>query len=420
MKKEAGLLYIKTSIKKVEKLELGNPFGKDYFGSDYYKKNDLFKTHNNIDEYRRHGESSAFTTALKPGASTLKQSLVNKKNNASNYSLSSTKDFNFSGIDTKYPGLVKAKNPVSNLAAPLLDTELLRNKNLSGDKLSGLAKVGKVASVVTPLLDMAGAAASNVSDNDDRTYTSSEKTGDIVGSSLKGASVGIGAGISAAALLGQAVIPVPIVGAAIGAGIGLIGGLISGLFTNKKEKKKAAANQLAFSIKTASQVSAANRKANSYRDSQIVNEVLPTSSNAPELTGYAKNGGTFHWTLPKKTNLVPEVKKSISFKKGGSIKETENIIPNGVLHEEKNKLGDKGMPVVKCKNNSCSKQYEIERDEMILTLKTTKTIEKLSEEAKFKELGLYITNQVLQNTHSFTNKYIDLNNYKEANETIHA
>jgi hypothetical protein len=26
------------------------------------------------------------------------------------------------------------------------------------------------------------------------------------------------------------------------------------------------------------------------------------------------------------------------------------------LHEEFNKLGDKGMPVVKCKNNSCEKK----------------------------------------------------------------
>jgi hypothetical protein len=36
------------------------------------------------------------------------------------------------------------------------------------------------------------------------------------------------------------------------------------------------------------------------------------------------------------------------------------------------------MPVVKCKNNSCEKKYEIERDEMIFTLAaTTKNVEKL-------------------------------------------
>jgi hypothetical protein len=35
------------------------------------------------------------------------------------------------------------------------------------------------------------------------------------------------------------------------------------------------------------------------------------------------------------------------------------------------------MPVVKCKNNSCEKKYEIERDEMIFTLAATKNVEKL-------------------------------------------
>jgi hypothetical protein len=31
--------------------------------------------------------------------------------------------------------------------------------------------------------------------------------------------------------------------------------------------------------------------------------------------------------------------------------------------------------VVKCKNNSCEKKYEIERDEMIFTLAATKNVE---------------------------------------------
>ena len=52
-------------------------------------------------------------------------------------------------------------------------------------------------------------------------------------------------------------------------------------------------------------------------------------------------------------------------KKGGPIKEYENIIPNGVLHEEENSLGDKGMPVVKCVSNVCTKKYEIEKEELI-------------------------------------------------------
>lgn len=108
------------------------------------------------------------------------------------------------------------------------------------------------------------------------------------------------------------------------------------------------------------------------------------------------------------------------FKKGGSIKPTENIIPNGVLHEEFNKLGDKGMPVVKCnlKDNSCKKQYEIEKDEMILTLKTTKKIESLVDKENHKELGKFLKKQILSNTHSYTDKFQDLNKYTTKDETI--
>lgn len=108
------------------------------------------------------------------------------------------------------------------------------------------------------------------------------------------------------------------------------------------------------------------------------------------------------------------------FKRGGTVKPTENIIPNGVLHEEFNELGDKGMPVVKCslKNKSCKKQYEIEKDEMIMTLKATRKIEKLIKQGKYKELGKFVKDQILDNTHSFTDKFEELNKYKKKDETI--
>jgi hypothetical protein len=53
----------------------------------------------------------------------------------------------------------------------------------------------------------------------------------------------------------------------------------------------------------------------------------------------------------------------------------QNIIPNGVLHEEFNKLGDKSMPVVKCKITPV-KSMRL-KDEMIFTLAATKNVEKL-------------------------------------------
>jgi len=86
-------------------------------------------------------------------------------------------------------------------------------------------------------------------------------------------------------------------------------------------------------------------------------------------------------------------------------------VPNGVLHEEFNELGDKGMPVVTCDMDKqvCEKKYEIEKDELILTKSTTKTAEELSKGGKLKELGEFMTLQLLANTHSFTDKFSDLN-----------
>lgn len=103
------------------------------------------------------------------------------------------------------------------------------------------------------------------------------------------------------------------------------------------------------------------------------------------------------------------------FKRGGVIKDTENIIPNGVLHKEFNGLGDKGMPVVVCGNSlkSCVKKYEIEKDEMIFTLEASKKVEKLIKNKSLEELGNYVKTQILHNTHSFTEKFKDLNTYKD-------
>ena len=105
-----------------------------------------------------------------------------------------------------------------------------------------------------------------------------------------------------------------------------------------------------------------------------------------------------------------EVEESIpTFKKGGRMHVDNNMIPNGVSHEEKNSWGTKGMPVVRCQKEACNKIYEIESDEMILTKNTTKKIEELAYGGKLKELGEYFSDQVLQNTHSYTKTYNFLN-----------
>jgi hypothetical protein len=81
---------------------------------------------------------------------------------------------------------------------------------------------------------------------------------------------------------------------------------------------------------------------------------IPTTGNTQEanLTGYLsrKLEDLFITQLSLALQKTSSTKRRTAKKVyGGSITATENIIPNGVLHEEFNKLGDKGMPVVKCK-----------------------------------------------------------------------
>lgn len=324
----------------------------------------------------------------------------------------------YRGVNEPAPSLVATKPIGVKVPAAKSETPV------TGDKAGAVAGAGAAAAGI------AGEALSSTTDEDDRTYTGKEKAGDISGAALKGIGTGIAlagtasviagsvaTGAAAAAIGATAGSVVPIIGTAIGAIIGTV----VGIFKSKKAKKKAKSAQKDYSIKVTGALNAKNRANLSKQDSELSQSLATTGAAVPNVTGYNKEGGTFHWTLPKNTNLVtkttPTVKK---FKRGGKVKETENIIPNGVLHEEKNSLGDNGMPVVKCKNNTCSKQYEIERDEMILTLKTTKEIERLAKGKKFSELGEFVKKQVLQNTHSFTNKFVDLNNYKGEHETIYS
>ena len=76
--------------------------------------------------------------------------------------------------------------------------------------------------------------------------------------------------------------------------------------------------------------------------------------------------------------------------------------------------------MVHCKNNTCSKKYEIERDELIFTLAATKKTEELAKSGNLKELGRFVKAQLLDNTHSFTDKYKELNNRGVENGTIYA
>ncbi|MCK5787463.1 MAG: hypothetical protein KAH32_00485 [Chlamydiia bacterium] len=119
------------------------------------------------------------------------------------------------------------------------------------------------------------------------------------------------------------------------------------------------------------------------------------------LTGYSLP--ITEVTKVKRTKTKPF--KTVFLRKGGKVDASTNIIPDGVSHEEENSMGTKGMPVVKCTKTYCSKVYEIESDELILTVKATKEIEKLAKNKDRKKLGEFMANQIMKNTHSYTDTF---------------
>ncbi len=220
--------------------------------------------------------------------------------------------------------------------------------------------------------------------------------GTAMSASATGGAMSI-AGLSASLTAGVAV---PVIGAVV---VGL-GFAISSLLGRKK-KKRAAARARERQIASLNAQQRAERKAELQTGTDTsVNAPTPTAYGAsqPSTYGVARKGGVLY--SKKKVLATPMLKK------GGPIKEYENIIPNGVLHEEENSLGDKGMPVVKCVSNVCTKKYEIEKEELIFTLDTTKKVEQLAKSKNHKALGEYVKEQLLDNTHSFSDKFSELNN----------
>ena len=236
----------------------------------------------------------------------------------------------------------------------------------------------------------------------------STSKGLTAGASL-GATVGTAMGATTATAIGSSLgisaslaagVAVPVVGAVV---VGL-GFAIASLFGRKK-KKRAAARARRRQIASLNAQQMAERKAELQTGTNTsVNAPAPTAYGASQPSTYevARKGGVLY--SKKKVLATPMLKK------GGPIKEYENIIPNGVLHEEENSLGDKGMPVVKCVSNVCTKKYEIEKEELIFTLDTTKKVEQLAKSKNHKALGEYVKEQLLDNTHSFSDKFSELNN----------
>ena len=401
--KNKGLLYGK---KKVLKFQGGNAFG--VFGEDFNDsvlfKSQTLSPNNPFQNYKIPG-----LTGSQP-----RVTMSNPTGYSSNPSF---------GMKYATPG-------VNAQMKPIMPTPRITNTGFNpnpvklpaapsaGIKMAKFDAAGAI-SAAGPLLGMAGEALSATTDNNPTTFTKKEKKAAIGASMLKGASTGAAFG---------SFIPIPIIGTIAGAAAGAI---IGGLFGRGKAKKmKGQAVEAKSTEDKAFAAAAAGQRRREVIERDAMFAASTPSTGAQQqatLSGYLsrKNGGSFHYTV--KESISPNRLKVITplppkkFKRGGSITATENIIPNGVLHEEFNKLGDKGMPVVKCKNNSCEKKYEIERDEMIFTLATTKNVEKLVKSGDLKKLGEYVRAQVLGNTHSFTEKFNELNNYnKTKDESIFA
>lgn len=67
------------------------------------------------------------------------------------------------------------------------------------------------------------------------------------------------------------------------------------------------------------------------------------------------------------------------------------------------------MPVVKCTKKVCVKEYEIEKEELILALDVSLKINQLAKDDKLEQLGMFLTGQIYNNTHSFSDAYMEFN-----------
>lgn len=278
-------------------------------------------------------------------------------------------------------------------------------KVASGDTASGISGAALTAT------DIGGTYLNDklLSDDNETTYTDKERYGDVTKSAVMGASAVALPALTSMVVGAAAGSAFPVIGTVIGAVIGL--GV--GIFTASKNKKKAEETRVA-------QNRTQERKAGSAALKDLMDSQKGLSRKNKSYTDIDQGGssvggyGTQMSRLGGKLTFSDLItikniskKKVPTFKKGGSLASSVNIIPNGVLHEEDNSLGDKGMPVVKCNldKTSCEKKYEIEKEELITTLEVTKKIEELAKGGKVKELGKYLALQLTDNTHSFSSKY---------------
>lgn len=190
-------------------------------------------------------------------------------------------------------------------------------------------------------------------------------------------------------------------GAAAGAALGpwgaAIGGVAGGLMGFFKGKKKAKTDDKTYKDTTQMAYEDYNQKAEAQQYAAM-------GKAGAKLAIMKKIKGS-------KTNAISF--KDRKFKSGGKLDKVGeiNVIPSGTLHKEKNNLGekDKGLPIV---DENGNKQFEVEREELILRLSATKEVEGRVESFKkthnvrhLIDLGKFLTKEIMTNTHDNSGKF---------------
>jgi hypothetical protein len=198
----------------------------------------------------------------------------------------------------------------------------------------------------------------------------------------------------------------------VGTGIGMAAGVISGFFKSASAKRKIRKEN----EKRTNNYS--NNKA-AYDDGLSGSLDMYAANQEPDYfqNQYAKEGGKLDGTkdpyilttLHFVDSELSRRKKETILRSGGSV----NIIPKGVTHEEKNKLGDNGIPIVSGKEKK--KIAEIELNELVLHKEISERIEQLTEDHKkdpenediLLELGRLMQSEILNNTLDLQGELLD-------------
>lgn len=297
--------------------------------------------------------------------------------------------------DPAIAGTIQQGVMIPKVGIDLKAMGLLKSPAKPTTGLDGASKAAGIAGAAGQVMDLAGDAVASAKKSGPvntwgiEAQTKAGKNIDNVSSALKGA----GKGAAMGATIGSVI---PGWGTAVGA---VVGGLVGGVTGLLKSQKKIKDTDKQYKDNTQAAYENYNQKANAaqyaalakYGTKLKINEKLKSSKK----NAVSWHGKTFKAKLGGKLNSVGKV----------------NIIPSGTLHKERNNLGnkDKGIPII---DEDGKKIFEVEREELILRLKTTKKVEDLvskyqnSNNVKhLVDLGKLLSKEIMTNTHDYSGKF---------------